>query len=536
MDDRRKAALCLLAILAVGAAFRFWSLGTLPHWDFDEGVNLDIADNLANGRMQWAALRYSFIPHPPLFFIVAAAAVNVFGSELVVVRGLCAFLGVLSTLLLYLIGRDMFDERTGLAASLLYAVYPSAVYFSRVGYANNLLCFLALLGLWFFVKYLQEKRKHWLYLLSAAAGLSAVTELLGACVIAAFIVLFWRHDRKNTWLVAAVSSSFVAAFFSYMLLVMPDAFIGDLVFSFGRFSLIAALCIIAAVLLAPQRRRLRWLRDAIVRIYAPVFSEIERSALLYYVLASGLILLFPPSDGLFYRGFDGLEFYLLGSVGFIFIRDKEKRSILLAFALAFLVALLGLNRSDHMLIPLYPFLSIAVAFLALRAFDSAYGWLKKLTKNGTHALALSLVLVSSPIALNVCYDAGMFFGGMWITAEDVQARAAIVDYINGNVKEDDFVIVDGHMTRQVRCRSAVFIQAAAYDGAAIEYMRPDYGEGRFLFNCSYRNARFIVLPKDAYSELMANTAEKQWLHGFFADLEDWQYEDIGGMRIYTNPA
>lgn len=58
----------LIAITVIGAYLRYANLATNPGWDGDEGYNINIAWNLAQGKMQMFATTYAFVQHP-LYFI-----------------------------------------------------------------------------------------------------------------------------------------------------------------------------------------------------------------------------------------------------------------------------------------------------------------------------------------------------------------------------------------------------------------------------------------------------------------------------------
>jgi len=125
---------------------------------------MNISWNLIHGQMLWFNLKYAFIPHPPLFFFIVGALLKAFGNDLVVIRCLTAFYGVLTSLLLFCAGKEMKDERTGLLMGFLYAIYPNAVFFNRIGFANNQLSFLLVLTLLLCLRYCKNKNTTLLFL------------------------------------------------------------------------------------------------------------------------------------------------------------------------------------------------------------------------------------------------------------------------------------------------------------------------------------------------------------------------------------
>src|SRR6185312_17212193 len=70
-----------IGILALFAFFHLWRLDATPGWDPQEGYNLDIAWNLAHGRLRLFALTSAFAQHPPLFFLQLAFFIHLFGDR-----------------------------------------------------------------------------------------------------------------------------------------------------------------------------------------------------------------------------------------------------------------------------------------------------------------------------------------------------------------------------------------------------------------------------------------------------------------------
>ena len=77
-------------------AVRVPQLEVLPHWYWDEGVNLNVAWNLSLGRARMFAMQYPFVPHPPLFFLINAVVIRLFGLSLLACRGMSVLMGLIS--------------------------------------------------------------------------------------------------------------------------------------------------------------------------------------------------------------------------------------------------------------------------------------------------------------------------------------------------------------------------------------------------------------------------------------------------------
>lgn len=77
------------------------------------------------------ATTYTFVAHPPLFYLISGFAMKIFGYNLTVARSLTAIYGVLSTLLLFFIGKELSRKAVGLAAAFLFAIFPLAILYNR---------------------------------------------------------------------------------------------------------------------------------------------------------------------------------------------------------------------------------------------------------------------------------------------------------------------------------------------------------------------------------------------------------------------
>ncbi len=76
-----QVALTLILIVLLAAYLRLTHLATNPGWDGDEGYNWNIAANLAAGHARMFGLKFAFVQHPPLFFLLGAAAFRLFGQN-----------------------------------------------------------------------------------------------------------------------------------------------------------------------------------------------------------------------------------------------------------------------------------------------------------------------------------------------------------------------------------------------------------------------------------------------------------------------
>lgn len=122
-------SLILAAILAVAAALRFWHLDASSLW-YDEVVTMRVAR--AGGPLAMVAeLDRIDGTRAPLHPLVLRAWLALAGPSDLAGRAFSALCGLATVGVVYRIGRDAFDARTGLWAAWLTAVCPPLVYYSQ---------------------------------------------------------------------------------------------------------------------------------------------------------------------------------------------------------------------------------------------------------------------------------------------------------------------------------------------------------------------------------------------------------------------
>jgi 4-amino-4-deoxy-L-arabinose transferase-like glycosyltransferase len=119
----------LVLFVRLGIIFALKSYTSPYHYS----EHVEIADNILKGRgysFRWYGLgppiQGSFMP-PPYVAIVLAARLLFPSAPWLAVQVFQAFLSFVSAVLVYLIGKEIFTQLTGMIASLLMAVYPPSL-------------------------------------------------------------------------------------------------------------------------------------------------------------------------------------------------------------------------------------------------------------------------------------------------------------------------------------------------------------------------------------------------------------------------
>jgi len=197
----------LLIIFLLGTFLRFWQLADYPvHLTIDEvAVGYDSFSLLKTARDEHGA----FLPlafestgdwKPPILFYLTVPSILVFGMSEFGVRFPLALIGSLIPWLAFLIIRRLTkNDLLGLFTSFSLAISPWLIHFSRISHDSVLGLFFVLLGVWLFLKAIEEKEK--LLLLSAFSFALSMYSCHAERIFTPLLVLgLALIYRKKIWL------------------------------------------------------------------------------------------------------------------------------------------------------------------------------------------------------------------------------------------------------------------------------------------------------------------------------------------------
>jgi mannosyltransferase len=127
------------AIVAAGAALRFWTIELKPLW-LDEAFSVWVAAHELPGLLEFVG---TVDHHPPLYYVLLHAWQNVFGDGQGTVRVLSALLGVAAIPVFYWGGRLLVGRWPAWIAALLLAISPFHVRYGQEARMYALMVFLA---------------------------------------------------------------------------------------------------------------------------------------------------------------------------------------------------------------------------------------------------------------------------------------------------------------------------------------------------------------------------------------------------------
>jgi hypothetical protein len=131
----------------------------------------------------------------PLLPLIVAMLYKAFGPSETWGRLVVVLFSVGTVALVYVLARDLIDRCAGLAAALLVAVSPGAVFYGRAFMPDTLMVCFSVAALIGFRRYVFDGSGRALLAGSASLALAILVKLPGVIIVAPLIVLAWQRTR-----------------------------------------------------------------------------------------------------------------------------------------------------------------------------------------------------------------------------------------------------------------------------------------------------------------------------------------------------
>lgn len=166
------------------------------YFDYDEGTYLMIARLINQGFLPY---RDIFAVHPPFFYYVLALWLRLFGDNYVVGRLLSVFLGFLSLIIAYYVGKELKEWKLGVAFSGLLAMDPLLVHFNPLVFHETSIEVFTLLSLFYFIKYFKTNDLKYAYISLFWAGIGSTSKFTILPYTVALYLIFIFSLDKTAW-------------------------------------------------------------------------------------------------------------------------------------------------------------------------------------------------------------------------------------------------------------------------------------------------------------------------------------------------
>ena len=207
-------------------------LGTVPVYETDESFTLQVPyEMLQRGKLALPMYRYlggnienAWHSYTPVYFVLLSGFLKVFGFGVLQGRAFNLITAVLTLLMVYLIGRKLFDWRVGLIATLMLVSDLTFLERSRLLRNDYAAAMFALLAFYLYQR--AEERRSWRLILAsglaAGAGVMCHTNVLYMVGVIGVLMLLKKGRR-------AFSSRELYIFTTGALAVMAYEIIYDLI-------------------------------------------------------------------------------------------------------------------------------------------------------------------------------------------------------------------------------------------------------------------------------------------------------------------
>ena len=169
-----------IIILLILSAFLFlFKIGSIPMIDGDTAYYSVIARNIVKSG-NWLTLTYNnpgqIIDKPPLCFWLIGLSIKFFGATDFAINFWHAILGILTILTTYLIGKELFDHKTGYMSGLILMTSALFFYQARVPLQDIPLVLFLSLAFYSFILFEKYKFYRYFYLIPIFMALSVLTK------------------------------------------------------------------------------------------------------------------------------------------------------------------------------------------------------------------------------------------------------------------------------------------------------------------------------------------------------------------------
>lgn len=211
---------------------RFISLGALP-----PGISHDELENVNNGisliktghdlNMEYFPLSVGGLGLVAIPAYVAGLGAAVFGQSILGVRMVAALMGTVNILFLYFISKKLLDHKAALLASLLYAISPWGIHFSRMMYDPPVALHFTLFAI--SILLYAKKQIHIFYgwLLLGLSAISYYGYIFTIPLVAALLVFIKARDLKLRGIIVGILTLGIAYLVLLTMITSPGKTFGS---------------------------------------------------------------------------------------------------------------------------------------------------------------------------------------------------------------------------------------------------------------------------------------------------------------------
>jgi len=189
--NQRIARIFFFIILLIGTILRVYNVGD-KEYSTDEAFSV----RHASFTLKEVFSNVENEPHPPLYYIMLHFWMEIFGDSEIATRSLSVSFGIISILLMYFLGRLLFNREVGMIASLILAISPFHIGYSQESRMYSLMAMLTLTSMLFFIRMMREKEGRFLWYYLVSSILLIYSHIYGLFVILAQNIYVMVSQKK----------------------------------------------------------------------------------------------------------------------------------------------------------------------------------------------------------------------------------------------------------------------------------------------------------------------------------------------------
>lgn len=198
-----------VAIIVVGAILRVLSLGKYPSGFFrdEAALGYNAFSIFLTGKDEYGMLlplvfRSFEVFFLPLYVYLSAPLIGLIGLSEFSARFLSAISGIAALFLIYFIAREVWGKKTAIFSTLVLAISPWHIFYSRGVFEGNLALTLFSVGFLFWIKFIKsDKTKHFFLSTSlfAASMYAYQAERVVVPIFAVLAIIHYFPKLKKNW-------------------------------------------------------------------------------------------------------------------------------------------------------------------------------------------------------------------------------------------------------------------------------------------------------------------------------------------------
>ena len=238
-----------IIIIAVAIFLRFININSEQLW-VDEAGSIYIAKSSLD--IFWTKVVNDI--HPPLYYVILKGWISIFGYSVASCRSLSALFSILTIPFLYLIGKEIKDEKLGLIIIFLYSIYPFSIYYANEVRSYSLVHLLFTVALLYAIRCIKDPNNRSNYLFLGISGaLLIYVHYIGIIYLISIYsgILFFNSIKKIYKNLLISILVVILSYIPWLPYAINDALGGPAGYTGGRLNLINLMYYAFNYFLAP---------------------------------------------------------------------------------------------------------------------------------------------------------------------------------------------------------------------------------------------------------------------------------------------